>query len=182
MHNFAIYLREERSVSTSARMSAPRAARSSSRPSSRSSGSSNHSSLSRIEAFNATTCWRSGIFNCRAKKSANLCIAQPLLLTIYGRCRLTVQPILLQPWFRLFVTCSNCTPPYSDISKGERVYLDEIETGTRLEWSGDGLGISITFFAASAVSPWPNTHSGSGSVSSSPVKNFAAMQPPRHAS
>ena len=75
-----------------------------------SSGSSNHSSLSRIEALNATTYRRSGIFNCRAEKSANLCIAQPFLLTIYGRCRLTVQPILLQPWFRLFETCSNCTP------------------------------------------------------------------------
>ena len=36
--------------------------------------------------------------------------------------------------------------------------------------------------AASAASPWPSTHSGSGPSSGSPVKNFAAMQPPRHAS
>ena len=34
----------------------------------------------------------------------------------------------------------------------------------------------------SAVAPWPWTHSGSGPSSGSPVKNFAAMQPPRQAS
>ena len=36
--------------------------------------------------------------------------------------------------------------------------------------------------AASAASPCPYTHSGSGPSSGSPVKNFAAMHPPRHAS
>ena len=52
----------------------------------------------------------------------------------------------------------------------------------RREWSGDGDGRIETARAASALSPWPNTHSGSGSVISRPVKNFAAMHPPRHAS
>ena len=36
--------------------------------------------------------------------------------------------------------------------------------------------------SASASSPWPYTHSGSGPSSGSPVKNLAAMQPPRQAS
>ena len=36
--------------------------------------------------------------------------------------------------------------------------------------------------AASARSPCPFTHSGSGPSSGRPVKNFAAMQPPRQAS
>ena len=36
--------------------------------------------------------------------------------------------------------------------------------------------------AARARSPWPSTHSGSGPSSGRPVKNFAAMQPPRHES
>ena len=36
--------------------------------------------------------------------------------------------------------------------------------------------------AASAVSPWPCTHSGSGPSSGRPVKNLAAMQPPWQAS
>ena len=35
---------------------------------------------------------------------------------------------------------------------------------------------------ASAASPWPRTHSGSGPSSGRPVKNFAAMQPPPQAS
>ena len=32
------------------------------------------------------------------------------------------------------------------------------------------------------MAPCPTTHSGSGPSSGSPVKNFAAMQPPRQAS
>ena len=55
-------------------------------------------------------------------------------------------------------------------------------TGTlRCEWSTEGFGVAPET-AASAASPWPCTHSGSGPSSGRPVKNFAAMQPPRQES
>ena len=57
-------------------------------------------------------------------------------------------------------------------------------TGTgrrRCEWSSDGFGARSST-PASAGSPWPRTHSGSGPSSGRPVKNFAAMHPPRQAS
>src|ERR1019366_2784098 len=63
-----------------------------------------------------------------------------------------------------------------------RYYRAKSVTGTLLEWSGDESGRIDTRLAARAVSPCPKTHSGSGSDISRPVKNFAAMQPPRHAS
>src|SRR6202034_2419338 len=44
------------------------------------------------------------------------------------------------------------------------------------------LGGSTPESSASASAPWPKTHSGSGPSRGSPVKNFAAMQPPRQAS
>ena len=50
-------------------------------------------------------------------------------------------------------------------------------------WSGPSSGAERGRCAASnAISPSPPTHSGSGPSSGSPVKNFAAMQPPWHAS
>ena len=53
--------------------------------------------------------------------------------------------------------------------------------GGRREWSADGCGASRSPRSERA-SPWPCTHSGSGPSSGRPVKNFAAMQPPRQAS
>mgnify|MGYP002134833676 CR=1 FL=1 len=48
------------------------------------------------------------------------------------------------------------------------------------EWSMCERGLSRS--PASADSPWPTTHSGSGPSIGRPVKNFAAMQPPRQPS
>src|SRR5690606_14165605 len=53
-------------------------------------------------------------------------------------------------------------------------------TGPPREWSTRGLGLVRS--RASAGAPWPSTHSGSGPSSGRPVKNFAAMQPPRQLS
>src|SRR5689334_14361935 len=63
-----------------------------------------------------------------------------------------------------------------------------IVTGTgsdgrfRCEWSPEGFGGAAPTAAARAVAPWPLTHSGSGPSRGSPVKNLAAMHPPRHES
>ena len=52
-------------------------------------------------------------------------------------------------------------------------------SGAEREWSTSDFGIAVsTDRAASACSPNPRTHSGSGPSSGSPVKNFAAMHPP----
>jgi hypothetical protein len=51
--------------------------------------------------------------------------------------------------------------------------------GAGREWSTSDFGIAVSADrAASACSPNPRTHSGSGPSSGSPVKNFAAMHPP----
>ena len=63
-----------------------------------------------------------------------------------------------------------------------RVQRGEIVTTLRREWSGEGVGTGVVACLASAASPRPKTHSGSGSESYSPVKNLAAMHPPRQAS
>ena len=52
----------------------------------------------------------------------------------------------------------------------------------RCEWSPDGRGAGTPACASRARSPWPFTHSGSGPSSGRPVKNLAAMQPPRQES
>ena len=49
-------------------------------------------------------------------------------------------------------------------------------------WSGRGPSAAGSPSAARAASPWPCTHSGSGPSSGRPVKNLAAMHPPRQAS
>jgi len=50
------------------------------------------------------------------------------------------------------------------------------------EWPMAACARAPSAIDASAVSPWPCTHSGSGPSSGRPVKNFAAMHPPRQAS
>src|SRR5215207_9681399 len=52
----------------------------------------------------------------------------------------------------------------------------------RCEWSPSGRGVPLRSTVDTAVAPKPRTHSGSGPASGRPVKNFAAMQPPRQAS
>lgn len=52
----------------------------------------------------------------------------------------------------------------------------------RLLWSLSMMGSAVASTAASAASPWPSTHSGSGPSIGRPVKNLAAMQPPWQAS
>jgi hypothetical protein len=65
-----------------------------------------------------------------------------------------------------------------------RLVLRLIGTGrrgdVRCEWSPAGRGAAAVPAVASARWPCPCTHSGSGPSSGSPVKNLAAMQPPRH--
>src|SRR5690606_28272867 len=52
----------------------------------------------------------------------------------------------------------------------------------RREWSLSGFGAAPAPTSSSARSALPLTHSGSGPSSGSPVKNFAAMHPPRQES
>ena len=53
---------------------------------------------------------------------------------------------------------------------------------TGREWSAAGRGADAATTPASASSPWPCTHSGSGPSRGRPVKNLAAMHPPWQAS
>ena len=65
---------------------------------------------------------------------------------------------------------------------GERVSSHARSGGGRREWSTGERGDGAVAERRAAASPWPSTHSGSGPSSGSPVKNFAAMQPPRQES
>ena len=70
----------------------------------------------------------------------------------------------------------------ADRAAGSAAEHHRLVAGRRWPWSGPGWRPGRGASPASARSPYPCTHSGSGPSSGRPVKNFAAMHPPRQES